>query len=273
MTATNPSTAWRNGIAVTPHPPVGATVSGLDIDDLPPGAVDFLVEVLADHGVVIFTGQNIDDAGFVRFLARFGTLTFTRGETPVQGHPDLNVVSNEGRTEPPRSSFHTDTSYVRQPPTYTALRAVVLPERGGETLFTNQYRAFDTLPHHLKAALDRRSATHVATGVDLGAGDESSAEHRVFQRHPVSGRTTIYMSTPQRCATVSGMAHADARASMESLYLHCTADHNVYRHAWSPGDVIMWDNRCVLHKADHSGVDGIRTLHRGLVIARPGNGA
>lgn len=258
---------------MTPHLPVGVTVTGLDLDDIPLEAVAFLVDVLADHGVVVFPGQDIDDAGFVSFLARFGTLTFTRGETPVQGHPDLNVVSNVGRTEPPRSSFHTDTSYVRQPPTYTALRAVVLPDRGGETLFTNQYRAFDTLPNDVVAKLDGRSATHVATGVDLGADEESSAEHLLFQRHPVSGRMAIYMSTPQRCSAVTGMADADARASLEFLHRHCTAEDNVYRHAWSPGDVVMWDNRCVLHKADHSNVDGIRTLHRGLVIGRPGNGA
>ena len=91
-------------------------------------------------------GQDVDDAGFVAFLEQFGELMFTKGETPVAGFPDLNVISNVGRKTPPRSVFHVDTSYVRQPPAYTALRAVTIPAQGGETLFTNQYRAYETLP-------------------------------------------------------------------------------------------------------------------------------
>ena len=83
---------------------------------------------------------------FLRFLRSFGETVFTVGETPVPGCPDLNVISNVGRTTPPRSTFHTDTSYVRNPPAYTALRAVDVPEQGGQTLFTNQYAAYETLP-------------------------------------------------------------------------------------------------------------------------------
>ena len=96
--------------------------------------------------MVVLRGQDADDAGFVRFLRSFGPTMFTVGETPVPGHPELNVVSNVGRVKPPRSTFHTDTSYVRKPPAFTALRAVAVPERGGQTLFTNQYAAYDTLP-------------------------------------------------------------------------------------------------------------------------------
>jgi len=257
-------------IEIVMHEPLGATVRGLSVHDIDDAAVTQLREILANHGVVILTGQEVDDVAFVAFLARFGELTFTKGETPVDGHPDLNVVTNVGRTTPPRSSFHIDTSYVRQPPTFTALRSVLLPECGGETLFTNQYRAFETLPPERVAALDGRTLTHVATGVHLDEGDEFAAEHPVFQQHPVSGRTAVYLSTPQRCVAVSGLADEDAREAVAFLYDHCTTEDNTYRHAWSSGDIIMWDNRCVLHKADHSGVEGPRVLHRGLVIGIPG---
>lgn len=263
-------TTWDGGVDVITRTPLGATVTGLALQDVTDDTVVHLRELLAHHGVVILPGQDIDDSGFVQFLTRFGALTFTKGETPVPGHPDLNLVSNIGRTTVPRSSFHTDTSYVQQPPTFTALRSVLLPECGGETLFTNQYRAYDTLPPAIVAALAGRTITHVATGVDISEEDESSAEHLVFQRHPVSGRTGVYLSTPQRCIAVSGMADDDARAAVASLYEHCTAEENTYRHAWSPGDIIMWDNRCVLHKADHAGVQGHRVLHRGLVVGHPG---
>lgn len=262
--------AWDDGLDVVVHQPLGATVAGLALAHVDDDTVVALRGLLAHHGVVIIPGQDVDDAGFVEFLARFGTLTFTKGETPVPGHPDLNVVSNIGRTTPPRSAFHTDTSYVTRPPTFTALRAVLLPECGGETLFTSQYRAYDTLPPEMVAKLDGRNITHVATGVDLSDEDESAAEHPVFARHPISGRTALYLSTPQRCIAISGMPIEDAHGAVAFLYEHSTADENIYRHAWSPGDIVMWDNRCVLHKADHSGVHGPRVLHRGLVIGHPG---
>jgi taurine dioxygenase len=244
------------GVEVTGCPPLPA----IDVE-----TVGVIAGLLARHGVVVLPGQDIDDAGFVTFLAHFGRLTFTKGETPVAGFPDLNVVSNVGRTVAPRSTFHVDTSYVAEPPTYTALRAVTIPAGGGETLFTDQYAAYDTLDPSLRSRLEGRTITHVATGVHLDAGDEASAEHPVFRRHPVSGRTSLYLSTPQRCVSVSGMDLAESAEVVRALYEHSTRAVNTHRHRWSPGDVVMWDNRCVLHRADHAGVVGDRVLHRGLV--------
>jgi taurine dioxygenase len=247
--------------------PVGVTVSGLAIGDTDDAAVARLGRLLADHGVVVLPDQELDDRAFVGFLRRFGALTFTEGETPVPGSPDLNVVSNVGRTSIPRSVFHVDTSYVRHPPAYTALRAVRIPARGGETLFTNQYRAFDTLPADVRTLLAGRTIRHVVTGVDPRPDAETAAEHPVFRRHPVSGRTALYLSTPQRCVAISGMDDDAARDLIGFLYAHSTAEDNVLRHAWSPGDVVMWDNRCVLHRADHRDVVGDRVMHRGMVAA------
>lgn len=109
--------------------PIGAVVTDLTVTDLDVDTVEQLRHLLATHGVLALPGQAIDDAAFVAFLERFGELTFTKGETAVEGHPDLNVVSNLGRTTPPRSTFHVDTTYVRHPPIYTALRAVSIPSR------------------------------------------------------------------------------------------------------------------------------------------------
>ena len=126
--------------------PIGAEVTGLDVSGVSGETVAQLSDLLASHGVLVLRGQTADDQRFVEFLQSFGELAFTKGETPVPGHPDLNLVCNEGRATPPRSTFHVDTSYIRRPPTYTALRAVKIPPQGGETLFTNQYRAYTTLP-------------------------------------------------------------------------------------------------------------------------------
>jgi taurine dioxygenase len=245
--------------------PIGVEVTELSLRELDPELIGALKDLLAHHGVLVFPGQNIDDAEFVDFLKRFGELTFTQGETPAPGFPDLNVVSNVGRTTPPRSVFHVDTSYVRRPPAYTALRAVAIPAQGGETLFTNQYRAFETLPPEVRSRLDGRTINHVVTGLDLDDGAETAAEHPVFRRHPISGRTALYISTPKRCAAISGMEAAEAEEMIAFLFEHSTGEDNVHRHAWSPGDIVMWDNACVLHRGDHAKVVGDRVMHRGMV--------
>ena len=247
--------------------PVGIEVADLTVSDLAPETIAQLRGLLARHGVLVIPGQMIDDAEFVEFLESFGELTFTKGEAAAPGHPDLNVVSNLGRTTPPRSTFHVDTSYVRHPPAYTALRAVIIPRQGGETLFTNQYRAFETLPDDLRTALDGRTITHVVTGLQLDEDDESSAEHPVFRRHPISGRIALYMSTPSRCATISGMSDDQADETIALLFEHSTREENIYRHSWSPSDIVMWDNRCVMHRADHARVAGDRVLHRGMIAS------
>lgn len=245
--------------------PIGVEVTDLRLDQLDSELVDELRGLLADHGVVIFPDQHVDDAAFVAFLRKFGALTFTRGETAAPGFPDLNVVSNVGRTTPPRSTFHVDTSYVRRPPAYTALRAVEIPAQGGETLFTNQYRAYETLSPELREDLEGRRIKHVVSGLDLGEDDETEAEHPVFRPHPISSRLALYISTPKRCAAISGMSQIEAEETIGFLFEHSTGDDNIHRHAWSPGDVVMWDNACVLHRGDHSEVVGDRVMHRGMV--------
>jgi taurine dioxygenase len=245
--------------------PVGAVVADLHIEDVDDHEIDDLRVLLAERGVVVLPGQDIGDDDFLGFLRKFGDTVFTTGETPVPGFADLNVVSNVGRATPPRSTFHTDTSYVRKPPAYTALRAVQVPDRGGQTLFTNQYAAYETLPPAIREELTGRTVTHVVTGLDLDDDQETSAEHPIFRVHPISGRTALFLSTPARCVAVSGMSPSQAADMISYLFDHSTREENTLRHAWSPGDVVMWDNRCVLHRADHHGVVGDRVMHRGMV--------
>jgi len=171
--------------------PLGARVTGLDLAATSAGQVAELRALLADRGVVVFADQALDDASFTAFLRAFGPLAFTKGETQVDGHCDLNVVSNIGRSTPPKSNYHVDTSYLAQPPAYTALRAVQIPQRGGATLFTNQYHAYETLPDEMRDTLEGRTITHIATGVELDPGDEAAADHPVFRPHPISGRIAL----------------------------------------------------------------------------------
>ncbi|MDO9377537.1 MAG: TauD/TfdA family dioxygenase [Nocardioidaceae bacterium] len=245
--------------------PLGAEVTGIDLADVTDADVAELRALLAEAGVVVLRDQHLDDDAFLAFLRSFGPLTFTTGETPVEGYPDLNVISNVGRAEPPRSTFHVDSSYLATPPAYTALRAVEIPSQGGETVFTNQYRAFETLPDDLVERLQGRTIRHVVTGLELGEDDETEADHLVFRPHPLSGRTALYMSTPKRCASISGLDDDEAAATVQRLYEHSTTEDNSRRHSWAPGDVVIWDNGCVLHRGDHSDVVGDRVMHRGMV--------
>ncbi len=251
----------------TPLTPVGVVVEGVRVAALDEPDVAVLRTMLATHGVIVLPRQDCRDGEFLDFLRSFGDTMFTAGETPVPGFEDLNLISNVGRTTPPRSAFHTDTSYVRNPPAYTALRAVDVPECGGQTLFTNQYTAYDTLPDRIRKWLAGRTVTHVVTGLDLDDAQETSAVHPLFRVHPISGRTALYLSTQERCVAVSAMSPRLAKDTISFLLHHSTREHNVHRHSWSPGDVVMWDNRCVLHRADHDGVIGDRVMHRGMVAA------
>ncbi len=135
-------------------------------------------------------------------------------------------------------------------------------------MFTDQYRAFETLPAELVERLQDRSIRHVVTGIDpalLGEDDDTEAEHPVFRPHPISGRTALYLTTPKRCAAISGLAEDEAADVVAQLYAHSTSQELSLRHSWAPGDVVMWDNGCVLHRGDHSDVVGDRVMHRGMV--------
>jgi taurine dioxygenase len=253
---------------VTPLHPLGARVTGARLPEIDADGIDELRRLLAEHGVVALPGQDdVGDEEFVAFLRRFGPMAFTKGEAHAPGFPDLNVVSNVGRTTPPKSTWHVDTSYVAEPPAYTALRAVQIPDAGGETLFSNQHRAYETLPADLRDRLAGRSIKHVVTGVQLEDGDEAEAWHPVFRPHPLTGRIGLYLTTPARCAAISDLPDDEVEATVAALFEHSVAPDNVLAHAWAPGDVVLWDNACVLHRADHSGVVGDRVMHRGMVAS------
>ena len=266
-----------NDLDWTALQPFGAEVHGLDICQASASELTQLKQLLAWHGVVVLRGanraggrsseSNNGDRDFVDFLNRLGPLTFTVGETPVAGQPMLNVVSNVGRVTPPKSVFHTDTSYVRQPPAYTALRPVMLPTVGGETVFSNQFVAYDKLPPLVKQLLARTQVLHRVSGLPAAAGAEpAECWHPLFKVHPLSGRTALFLSTPQRCQAMSDVADDKAQRAIQLLYRHSTRARGLYHHQWRADDLLVWDNRCTMHRGDHSGVIGDRVFHRGMVL-------
>lgn len=243
--------------------PFGVEIRGVEIGDADAAQADALGALVCAHRVLVLRNQRADDAALVGFLAMLGELAFTAGETPVTGAPDLNLVSNVGRTTPSRSVFHTDTSYVDRPPAFTALRAVALPGSGGATLFSDQVAAAARLPARCRDALAGRTLLHRSTGE---AGGSAGVRHPVLRRHPVTSEIALYLSTPERCSQLSGVDEHTSRRIVAALYRHSIRPPELYRHAWVAGDIVIWDNRTTMHRADHSDVVGDRILHRGLVM-------
>ena len=249
--------------------PFGVEAVGLKITDVNGESIDALKTAIAQHGFMVFREQCLADEAFVAFLNKLGQLTFTLGEKPIAGAPMLNLVTNVGRDTPPRSVFHTDTSYIAKPPAFTALRIVKVPSSGGETLFCNQYHAYETLPESVKQRFKQAKGLHVVSGLTLDESQEKQSWHPLFRQHPISGRVALYLSTPERCQAISGVNKEEGRRIIRLLYKHSIRKSRLYRHSWQPGDIVVWDNRCTMHRADHSQVVGDRVLHRGLIAGEP----
>ena len=255
--------------------PFGLAVTGFNVAQIDVEFADQLRNWLGLHGVVVLRGafaaaKTLDqanrDAVFVRFLEHLGPMTFTSGETPVAHQPMLNLVSNVGRTTPPKSVFHTDTSYVSSPPAYTALRAVAVPEAGGDTVFVNQYAAYDTLPPAAQQRLANTRVLHTVSGLPTEHLSQTECWHPLFKVHPISGRTALFLSTPSRCQQLSGYTTAQAQRLIRLLYAHSTRPYRTLHHRWQANDLLIWDNRCTLHRGDHAAVVGDRVFHRGMVL-------
>lgn len=242
--------------------PFGAEVRGVLVDALNRVEAESVREVVARNGVLVFRDQTAADTGLIRFLRQLGPLTFTAGETPVTGAPDLNVVSNVGRASPARSVFHTDTSYVACPPAFTALRPVVLPSGGGATVFSDQVEAAHRLSPAIRDRLSGRTILHRSTGIE---SEGTETRHPLFRRHPITGAIALYLSTPERCSGLSGTDAETSKRVIAALYRHSIRPRRLYTHHWRRGDIIVWDNRTTMHRADHDDVAGDRVLHRGLV--------
>lgn len=202
--------------------PLGARVTGMPLASVTPATVSHLRRMLAVDGVLVFPAQDeVDDEVFAGFMRNLD------GVNPFQ-----SLAHALGR-----------------PPAYTALRTVNATAEGTRALFTNQYRAFETLPTDVRDWLLGRMVRH--TDTDRSTGLETVAEHPIFLRHPLSGRIALLLSAPSLCVAITGLPDDVAKETIAYLLAHSSGTNNTLRHGWSPGDIVMWDNRCVLHKTEH----------------------
>jgi taurine dioxygenase len=260
----------------------GATVHGLDLrQGQSPDEVAAIRAAWLQHQVLVFPDQDLSLDALERFaltIGRFGTDPYFGS---VSGHPHIAQVRRDAdeKTKIFAETWHSDWSFLPQPPQATVLYGNVIPPIGGDTLFANQYDAWDALPAPMKALLQGKQGIHSARrgyardgmygekdkGRSMAIRYDDSALatqlHPIARVHPETGRTALYVS-PGYTIGIDGMDDAQAQPLLMELFHHQAHRQFVYRHRWSTGMLLLWDNRCVVHAAT-GGYDGhARLLHR-----------
>jgi taurine dioxygenase len=248
---------------------IGAEVIGADLaQPLPSGARDALRQALLDSdGVLVFPNQFLTPAAQHEFALMWGEPIVTPHLAPhaYDGHPDVLRVTNMGKERAVTEQWHCDSIFLETPPSITILAAQDLPAAGGDTMWANQYLAYDRLSAGLQQVLDGLQGVFVGDAPDPETGERAEVRtpHPVVRVHPETGRKALLVCHPgDSLVCFADMTDAESRPLLDFLYDHATQPDLVYRHHWRPGDVAMWDNRCTLHYAVHDYDDSERSLSR-----------
>lgn len=243
---------------------MAAEVIGLDLSrPLDAAARETVYQAFLDRQLLVFRDQALAKPDQIAFTEQFGTLErHTLGNQGTTDFPLVHVVSNLDEAKKPSGTvkstlWHSDKSFRPEPSLATILHAVTLPPDGGDTVFANMYAAYDALPDAEKAELDRVRVIHSweLSRENIGRvmseeekRDAPSMSHLLVRAHPETGRKCLFMG--MHASHLEGMPMMDGRARIERLEAHATQPRFVYRHGWRAGDILMWDNRCLLHHAD-----------------------
>jgi taurine dioxygenase len=247
---------------------LGAEVRGIALSSLEDeNAWKAIQGAFLQYSVLAFRDQSLEPADLMRVGARFGEPCFYPFVTGLDDYPYIfEVVKEEHETVNFGGNWHSDTTYLKQPPLGTLLYALETPARGGDTLFTSTYAAYDALSEGMRALLDRlvgvnsaslkytggRRKIHSTIGGmkvhDTETAEEYEAEHPAVRTHPDTGRKALYVS---RSHTVrfKDMSEEESRPLIEFLQAHQTRPEFTCRVRWWPGTLTIWDNRCTQHSA------------------------
>ncbi|WP_295473478.1 TauD/TfdA family dioxygenase [uncultured Pseudomonas sp.] len=263
---------------------VGAEILGLDLSR-PLNDSDFarVHKAHLDHHLVVFRDQHITPAQQIEFSRRFGVLQIhVLKQFLLPGHPEILIVSNIVENGQPiglgdaGKFWHSDLSYKELPSLGSMLYAQELPSEGGDTLFADMHKAWDTLPAHLRQAVEGRQAVHSYTArYRDGHNAENwrptlTAEqlaqvvevaHPIVRTHPENGRKALFVSE-NFTTHIVGIPEDESRQILAEVYAHSTRPQNVYRHQWQDNDMVFWDNRSLIHLATGCPAHLRRRLHR-----------
>lgn len=266
------------GLSITPaSDAVGSFVSGVDLNALTGGEFEAIREAFFDRGVLFFRDQEMTPEDHIRFAERWAEIDINRFFQPVQDYPQIALVLKEPhQTTNIGGGWHTDHSYDQVPAMGSILRAIDLPETGGDTLFAGMAAAYDALDEAMKERIVGLEATHSSRQI-FGAGaaeadavgdrfsnaDQATqdAVHPIVLRHPETGRRGIYVNAAFTTGIV-GMPEDEGKALLRELYAHCMQPQFHYRFGWKPGSIAMWDNRNTWHWALNDYQGQRREMHR-----------
>jgi taurine dioxygenase len=254
---------------------LGAVVTGLDLTKVrDPEELDGLRRALADHLVVFLPEQALSLDDLERVTDLLGGRDVTPFVDPLEERPYvIRVIKEPSDVLNFANAWHTDLSYLPEPPAYTVLHAWDVPVRGGDTVWSNQYLAYETLSNGLKATLEGLKAVHSAglaygtgglldqvkdlTSMAIAPSQEAYAEHvhPVVTVHPVTGRRVLFVN-PIYTVRFQGWTKDESATLLTHLYRHSINENFTCRLRWSPRTLAIWDNRCTMHNAlnDYSGV-------------------
>lgn len=265
---------------------LGADILDADIPALTEADMAVVRQALADHLVIRFRGAGPSDRDFQAFAARLGPLRgspdYTRSRPVYMADaPLVTVISN--MTEGGRAvgehgdgelNWHTDLGFEDEPAGYTFLLAREVPPSGGNTHFANMFRACEALPAALRGQLERlrckHQASHNAQGgkrpgfVDIETDDPREMPgpvHPILRTHPVSGRKALYLGR-RFGAYIPGLTLARSEAMLDQLWTLAALPENTWAQEWQVGDLVVWDNRCTMHRRDSFRGQGNRRMHR-----------
>ncbi len=222
---------------------LGARVEGLDLRAIGADAVrEQLAPLLHEYHVLVIPGEKLEAEEFERFARCWGDL-LEHPATRVDQTPFVQLIFSDGADDGRLGFWHSDMTWHPTPPKITMLQARTLPSEGGGTIFANQHLAFDTLPDELRSQLDDAKAWH--SGKVFGP-DMPVTLHPAIRTHDETDRKALYINDPFT-KEIEGMSEAASRDVILRAVMHGTRPEFTYRHAWEVGDMVIWDNRSVMH--------------------------
>lgn len=256
---------------------LGAEIHGVDLSTpLTESLAAAIRQVLLDHQVIFFRDQSLDSQQFLRFAQAMGDpieYPFVKG---IDGYPVIIPVT---KLEHERTNFggiwHSDTTYLQQPPMGSMLLAREVPPFGGDTLFANQYLAYETLSEGLRKVLDGLVGVNSSAKADVSKTREDRiasdgradakrdyvAEHPVVRTHPETGRKALYVNVAHT-SHFKGMTPEESAPLLQYLFQHQVKPEFTCRFAWQPGSLAFWDNRCAQHNPVNDYHGHRRVMHR-----------
>ena len=260
---------------------LGAEIRGVDLSRADAAAVKAIRDAWLEHVVLLFRDQDLSDDALADFSRNFGDLDLAPPMETSQGatHPEILIVSNVkeggkaiGTLGDGEAIWHSDMNYMEAPPTGSLLYSLEVPPAGGDTGFCNMYKALDTLPADIRRRIDGLSIKHDSStnsGGYLRQGSKPvddvrtcpGAVHPMVCTHPETGRKSLFIGR-RRHAYIIGLPLAESEKLLDAIWAHATRKELTWHHRWRVGDVLMWDNRCAMHRRDSFVPATRRLMHR-----------